>query len=50
MTWQCYCPSFGKKKVVTRSRGCKEVYNIFKANPTVECYVFRKQGKEVIYA
>ncbi|RCV14022.1 hypothetical protein SETIT_2G393900v2, partial [Setaria italica] len=31
-------------KVVTSSRGCKEAYNIFKANPTVECYVFRKRG------
>lgn len=37
-------------KVVTSSRGRKEAYNIFKANPTVECYVFRKRGKEVIYA
>ncbi|KAL6657585.1 hypothetical protein ACP70R_005365 [Stipagrostis hirtigluma subsp. patula] len=32
------------------SIGCKETYNIFKANPSVECYVFRKCGKAVNYA
>jgi hypothetical protein len=36
--------------VVVRSRGCNEAYNIFKANPAVECHVYRKHGKEVIYA
>ncbi|KAL6841937.1 hypothetical protein ACP4OV_028449 [Aristida adscensionis] len=25
-------------------RGCKATYNIFKANPSVECYVYHKHG------
>ncbi|RLN36260.1 putative FBD-associated F-box protein [Panicum miliaceum] len=36
--------------VVAWSRECKEAYNVFKANPAVECHVYRKYGKEVIYA
>ncbi|CAN6219548.1 unnamed protein product [Urochloa humidicola] len=35
--------------VVSRS-GFKEAYKIFKANPSVECHVYHKCGKEVIYA
>ncbi|CAL5085677.1 unnamed protein product [Urochloa decumbens] len=37
-------------KVVLSSRGCKETNNIFKANPAAECHVYRKRGKEVIFA
>uniref|UniRef100_K4A2Y9 F-box/LRR-repeat protein 15/At3g58940/PEG3-like LRR domain-containing protein n=1 Tax=Setaria italica TaxID=4555 RepID=K4A2Y9_SETIT len=39
-------------KVVPSNRGCKETYNIFKDNPAVKCHVhvYRKRGKEVIYA
>nr|TKW35890.1 hypothetical protein SEVIR_2G405201v2 [Setaria viridis] len=36
--------------VVASSRGCKEAYKIFKANPVVEYHVYRKSGKEIIYA
>ncbi|KAG2646877.1 hypothetical protein PVAP13_2KG549430 [Panicum virgatum] len=37
-------------KVSPSSRGRKETYKIFKANPAVECHVYRKRGKEIIYA
>ncbi|RLN33512.1 putative FBD-associated F-box protein [Panicum miliaceum] len=37
-------------KVLPSSRGCKETYKIFNANPAAECHVYRKRGKEVIYA
>ncbi|TVU37858.1 hypothetical protein EJB05_11199, partial [Eragrostis curvula] len=37
-------------KVSTRSKGCKEIYNFFKANPSVECNIYQRRGKEVVYA
>ncbi|TVU37820.1 hypothetical protein EJB05_11160, partial [Eragrostis curvula] len=39
-----------ESKVSPSSKGCKETYNLFKANPAVECNVYQKRGKEVIYA
>ncbi|TVU37879.1 hypothetical protein EJB05_11222, partial [Eragrostis curvula] len=39
-----------ESKVSPSSKGCKETYNLFKANPAVECSVYQKRGKEVIYA
>uniref|UniRef100_A0A0A9CVF5 F-box domain-containing protein n=1 Tax=Arundo donax TaxID=35708 RepID=A0A0A9CVF5_ARUDO len=31
-------------------RACKEICNIFKANPSVKCYVYDSSGKKVPYA
>ncbi|TVU37822.1 hypothetical protein EJB05_11162 [Eragrostis curvula] len=39
-----------ESKVSPSSKGCKETYKLFKANPAVECKVYQKRGKEVIYA
>jgi hypothetical protein len=36
--------------VVARSRACKQVCNIFKANPAAECHVYHECGNEVVYA
>lgn len=36
-------------KVDPRNRGCKEAFNIFKANPAVECKVYLKSGSKVTY-
>ncbi|GJN33123.1 hypothetical protein PR202_gb21689 [Eleusine coracana subsp. coracana] len=32
------------------SRGCAETYYLFKANTSMECHVYTKRGKEVIYS
>ncbi|KAL6657584.1 hypothetical protein ACP70R_005364 [Stipagrostis hirtigluma subsp. patula] len=36
-------------KAARSSKGCKEIYHIFKANASVECYVYNKRGKEIMY-
>uniref|UniRef100_A0A0A9EMI0 F-box domain-containing protein n=1 Tax=Arundo donax TaxID=35708 RepID=A0A0A9EMI0_ARUDO len=37
-------------KVSPSSRGCKKMYNFFKAYPSVKCYVYDFFGKQVLYA
>nr|CAB3454291.1 unnamed protein product [Digitaria exilis] len=37
-------------KVLPSSRGCKEICDIFKANPSVTCYLYSSRGKQVVHA
>ncbi|CAL5086754.1 unnamed protein product [Urochloa decumbens] len=37
-------------EVLPSSRGCKEICDIFKANPSVKCYLYSSCGERVVYA
>ncbi|CAL5062799.1 unnamed protein product [Urochloa decumbens] len=37
-------------KVLPSNRGCKEICNIFKANPSVKCYLYSSRDERVVYA
>lgn len=37
-------------KVLPSNRGCKEIYDIFKANPSVTCYLYSSCGEQVVHA
>ncbi|TVU37835.1 hypothetical protein EJB05_11176, partial [Eragrostis curvula] len=41
-----------ESEVSTSNKGCQDIYTLFKANPSVDCNVYQKRGKEeeVIYA
>ncbi|CAN6226137.1 unnamed protein product [Urochloa humidicola] len=36
-------------KVGPNSRGCKDAYEIFEANPAAECYIYLNHGNKVIF-
>ncbi|CAN6168856.1 unnamed protein product [Urochloa humidicola] len=36
-------------KVAPSSRGCKDAYEIFEANPAAECHIYFNHGNEVIF-
>ncbi|CAN6205353.1 unnamed protein product [Urochloa humidicola] len=37
-------------EVLPSSRGCKEICDIFKVNPSVKCYLYSSRGERVVYA
>ncbi|CAN6198986.1 unnamed protein product [Urochloa humidicola] len=37
-------------KVVPSNCGCKELCNIFKANPSVKCYLYSSLGEQLVFA